>query len=368
MKIAFDAFFLSEKNITGISTFSKSLINALSKIDTNNQYYLYTPQNKNKLLDSTVSKNPNFQIKEIKSFFFNRRKLWLQSPSLKKAIVKDSIDIFFGGGEYIPIFLPKKIKTVVMIHDLVYKLFPKTVSFNNYFFYKILFPISLRKANNIFTISNNCKNDIISFLKVKEQKIKIIISGTDVGDFFPKKDIQKEDFILFVGTLQPRKNLITLLKAYNFFAKERNEKLIIVGGKGWKSSDLANFVSQLEPIVKDKIEFKGYIDRQEVISLYQRAKLFVAPSLHEGFGIIILEAMASKTAVVTSPVGAIPEYFDKKVEFANPYDEKDLAVKIENLLDDENKRKSLIEKGFNTALSLTSEEMAKDWLEKIKIV
>jgi glycosyltransferase involved in cell wall biosynthesis len=362
MNIGIDAYYLFSLENTGIGHYVLNLLVQLSKIDKQNNYFLFTPAIRNAKYAELLLKNSRFQIIQVYNFLTKSRRLWLQHPSLKKHIIKNNIKFFLGGGEYIPIFLPSKIKIGVTIHDVVFKILPDTVSLVNKFFYNTLFKICIRKANIIFTGSKTTGSEIYSYLKIDENKIIIIPDGIDITRFIPDKKIVKKNYLLFVGTLQPRKNLINLLKAFAIIHNKIKEKLIIVGASGWKNSSLNEYITSLPREIRNKIEFLGYIDNETLVRLYREAKLFALPTLHEGFGLIILEAMASGTPVLTSKVGAIPEFFSDAVAFADPLSPEDISEKILNILKSQNIQNDMIRKGLKIARNYDIKNQAEKYL------
>ncbi len=349
MNIGVDAFYLSNQNNDGIGNYLLQLLTAVSKIDQSNNYFLYTPYILQSTVSEEIARNPNFHIVIIPGIFKKRRRFWLQSPSLLARCKADNVDIFFGGGEYFPLLLPRKIKVMITIHDVAFKIIPEAISITNRLFYYLLFPLFLRRSDLILTVSNNSKNEIIRYLNISENKVNVIYNGIEIAIFRPGPNIKKKDYILFVGTLQPRKNLVNLIKAFALIAPTINENLIIVGARSWQNSQIKDVVHSLPDRIQNRIEFKGYVSGEELRALYKTAKLFTLLSLHEGFGFPILEAMASGTAVVTAKSAAIPEVFLDAVEYADPFSPDDIAQKIQHLIADNDKRKIMEKNGLRYA-------------------
>ncbi|MDY6933969.1 MAG: glycosyltransferase family 1 protein [Spirochaetota bacterium] len=367
MKIGVDAYYLYSRINTGVGNYVHRLFYELSKLDCENEYYLYMPFLKNADLTEDMFSNPNFNLREIKGVFMNNRRLWLQSPSLRKQIKTDGIQLFFGGGEYFPLFLPRKIKVAVTIHDVVFKLFPDTITIGNKLFYNLFFPFFIKKANWFFTGTETSRSELKQYLRI-DKEIFVIYNGLDKSKYIPPDDIEKDDYILFVGTLQPRKNLKGLIQAYNIISNKIKERLVIVGASGWKNSSLNTLIGNLPESTLKKIDFKGYVSGDELISLYQRAKIFAAPSLHEGFGLIILEAMSSKTPVMSTRRGSIPEVFGDAVLYADPLSPEDIAQKILNLIHDEAGRESLVRKGLILAEKYSIRNQALGYIYIFKYI
>ena len=165
-----------------------------------------------------------------------------------------------------------------------------------------------------------------------------------------------------MGTLQPRKNLVNLVKAYALIADQIKEKMVVVGARSWKNSSLRELIDTLPVSTREKIEFMGYVSGEELVELYREAKLFTLLSLHEGFGLPILEAMTSGTAVLTAKQAAIPEVFQDAVEYADPFSPEDIAEKINALLSNIKKREAFQKKGFILSQNYSVKTQAENYL------
>lgn len=368
MRIGFDAYFLHNQGNTGIGNFLLNILLELSNADKQNEYFIYTPEIFHKDVAEKIFTNKKFNKRIVNSSIFKQRRLWLQSPQLLSKIKKDKLDIFFGGGEYIPVFLPSSVIAISAIHDVVFKIFPETTSITNKIFYKTLFKISLKRSNYIATISNNSKKEIIKYLNCPAEKIFVIHNTIDTKKYIPKKSVTKKDYILFVGTLQPRKNLVNLILAFAKASFKTTDQLVIVGGSGWKNSKLATVIESLSVDIKNRIIFKGFISGDELITLYQEAKMVVVPSLHEGFGLVIAEAMASGTAVITSPVAAIPEVFSDTPIYANPLSIDDLSTAMLKLSMDKKMRIKTEKNGLAFIDKYSNKTLAKNFIDMFNTV
>lgn len=346
MKIGVDAYYLYTEHIDGLGNFLLRLLKELSRIDQKNEYFLYTPGIAHHDYADAIITNEKFHLVIVPGIFRSKRRLWLQSPSLRKQILCDGIDMFFAGAEYFPLFLPASIFVATTIHDVAYKAIPDAISFTNIFFYKFFFPFFVKRSNQFFTVSHYSKEEMIHYLSLDSKIIIPIHNGIDLSQFPPAKPYDKKDYILFVGTLQPRKNLANLVKAFSIISEKITESLIVVGGSGWKNSSLRVIIDELPNMVRERIFFKGYVDGDDLARLYREAKVFALPSLHEGFCFPILEAMASGTAVLTAQKTAIPEIFGDAVEYANPFSPEDIAMKLYDLLTNNRKRTQLQKKGL----------------------
>jgi len=256
----------------------------------------------------------------------------------------DKIDIYhetnydqFPKGEF---------KKVANIYDLTFIKFPD------------LLPDSIVKKckenlNNILTADRfivntfTIKNEIMSLLDIPSEKIDVIpLAPASINKkmFFPYIDnsLIDKDYILFVGTIEPRKNLLTLINAFSLIRKKYDIKLVIVGGKGWLYKEILELPYKLK--IQDHIIFKGYVDEKKLLNLYRHAFVFVFPSLYEGFGLPLVEAMNFQVPIIASDIKVFREIAKDAALYFNPMDIEDLAFKIENILNSEKLRQILIKK------------------------
>lgn len=368
MKIGVDAYYLFAKHIDGLGNYLLRLLKELSRIDRHNEYYLYTPGITHADYAESIFSNPRFTLRQIPGIFNDRRRLWLQSPSLRRQIIRDGIDYFFAGAEYFPLFLPRSITVATTIHDVAYKAMPEAISFTNSLFYNYFFPFFIRRADLFFTVSHHSKQEMTSYLGIDGKKIAVIHNGIELEKFPPAKKGDKQDYILFVGTLQPRKNLVNLIKAYCLISDRIADDLVVVGGSGWKNSPISDLIEGLNESLKRRIIFKGYVAGDSLARLYREAKLFALPSLHEGFCLPILEAMASGTAVLTARSTAIPEVFGDAVAYADPLSPEDIAEKLYDLVTQEKKRAVLQKQGLALSKQYDVRNQAAGYLSNFKAI
>jgi glycosyltransferase involved in cell wall biosynthesis len=367
MIIGIDAYPLFAKENTGIGNVVLSVLEELSKFDKKNTYILYTPGVHQHEKAEKITANKNFRICAIKGFFSGSRRLWLQSPQLIRCMRKDQLDIFWGGGEYIPLFTPKRTIAVSMIHDVVFKLFPETVSAGNMLFYKTLLPLCLKRADRCLSVSKTSAKEISDLLGFDKNKIDVLYNAIETKAYLPapKKKIVKKH-LLFVGTLQPRKNLLNVIKGYEKHLADTNVPLVIIGASGWKESALKEYIETIPDRIKKNIIFKGFISRNELIKYYQDAFALLNPSLHEGFGLCIAEAMAAKTAVIASKRGAIPEIFGNAVQYVNPESPDEIGKAMKTMIFDAKKRGLFESKGLRKVSAYNINRLGKDYAAYFK--
>jgi glycosyltransferase involved in cell wall biosynthesis len=269
-----------------------------------------------------------------------------------------------------PTLLSIKSKKIVTVYDLVPFIYPKLHPNQTLWSYRLFFKKILNKSDMIITISQNSKKDLMRLFKINENKIKVIQLAVSeefrILDDEQKKSAKQNNplgkFILFVGTLEPRKNIPGLLRAFYQLKKKGFEhKLVIVGKKGWKYEDIFRTIKKLN--LKKEVIFLGYVPQEEIINLYNAADLFVFPSLYEGFGLPPLEAMACGCPVVVSNTSSMPEVCGNAALYVNPYNVPEIAQAMERVLTDTKLKKDMIKKGLKQAKKFSWEKNARETLE-----
>lgn len=253
-------------------------------------------------------------------------------------------------------------RSVLTVHDTIALHNPEYCSTANALYYNLLLKRSIKKATKIIAVSNCVKNDILTHTDIDPAKIHVIYHGID-SCFSPVKDGQQlkkikdkyrlpDNFILYVGNIEPKKNLTRLLQAYGLLCRQPGfeYRLIIVGQTAWKYKNV--FKESLNPEINRGVKFLDYVNREDLPCIYSLAKLFVFPSLYEGFGFPPLESMACGTPAIVSDAGSLPEITDRKALCADPYSVENIASLIEKGLTDTKWRKNAIREGLAHARNL----------------
>jgi glycosyltransferase involved in cell wall biosynthesis len=245
--------------------------------------------------------------------------------------------------------------SVVTIYDLSFILFPKGFKYSKRLYLTLLTRLSAQKARRIITISESTKRDTVRLLGVSSEKVDVVYCGVDkafcplpereVASFRQKRGLP-ERIILFVGTIEPRKNVARLVEAYSRL-RDGQVKLVIGGARGWLYEEVFAHVEELE--LTGDVLFPGYIPPDELPLWYNAAELFVYPSLYEGFGLPPLEAMACGTPVITSNVSSLPEVVGEAGLTVDPMDSEGLAEAMNQVLGDGTLRQSMREQGLARA-------------------
>tara|TARA_R110000744_G_C19371292_1_gene562661 strand:+ start:10676 stop:11779 length:1104 start_codon:yes stop_codon:yes gene_type:complete len=293
--------------------------------------------------------------KEVRIIEF-KPKIYSIKEQLLYPFIVPKTDLFWCPHFNAPLLPIKAKRILTTIYDVNHLANRNTISWVKWIYAKILYTSATIRSKKIITISKFSKLELIKYTKAKERKINIIYCGVNY-DFFNKKRYHNQivlpkNYILYVGNVKPHKNLITLLKSYKNLSDITKEKykLLILGRKdGFITPDLDVFKFIEENDLTENIFFTGYISDEQVPFLYQKACLFVFPSLYEGFGLPILEAMASGVPVLSSNASSLPEVGGNSVIYFNPLDTNELSKLIDKLLTNEDLREFLIEKGKQQA-------------------
>lgn len=272
-----------------------------------------------------------------------------------KDIKEERPDIYFAPTSYIiPSFAPKWLPVVATVHDLVAWLFATRHHLKATIIERMTLPLAVKKISAFVAVSTNTKRDLQHFFSIPSEKIEVIPCG--VGEQFKPLSAEQteafrtekklpEKFILAVGTLEPRKNFVTLIKAFADVAKIHPEySLIIVGGKGWYFEKIFETVKECE--LEDSVKFAGYVEDRDLPGYYNAATCFVFPSLYEGFGIPLLEAMKSGCPVITSNISSMPEVVEDAAMLVSPASTQELAEAMNRLITLPELRAELSEKGL----------------------
>ena len=336
MKIGIDAFLLSVKNKTGVENIAFQVVKNIGEIDRENQYYLYTRSNIN---DIDFPENFYYRYISVPFSYYN--------IGLPLALIKDKPEKYLGFG-LLPYFRPKK--SVSFIYDLAFKYFPETYSGSELVFQNNLLRNILKKAMRVVVPTNSTKNDIIKYFPKFEEKIRVVPLAFN-SDIYYKIQNPRDvlgigsPYILSIGRLEKRKNLLNLTKAFLKFKEKfkTSHKLVLVGKKGYGYNELEAFIHKHE-ILKNSVIIPGYIKDEDISHLYAKADLFAYPSLYEGFGLPIIEAMACGTPVLTSKVAATSEVAGNAAYLVEPNDYNEIYEGLNQIINNNSLRQSLIRK------------------------
>lgn len=266
---------------------------------------------------------------------------------------------------FIPIPSIKAKKTVISVHDFSWEHYPEFQPQERIKYFKSHFYHSIHYCDHIITGSHYTKQEIIERTKISAEKITVIYHGIDHNIFFPRpKHKQNQNFILAVGSIEPRKNLKNLLLAYNLLDESLKKEyhLILVGAKGWNNQDIMALITAMQPFVS----YSGYVDDETLAQLYSDATLFIYPSFYEGFGIPPLEAMASGTPVISSNASTLPEVCADAAYYIEPNDIEAIAAAMNLFLKNQSLQQEYIQKGLFRASLFSWEKSGREHNELFK--
>jgi len=381
MKICIDARCLSEDRRTGVEEYIEGLLKSLFEIDSKNEYILFLNSWKEPDDDfSWIKKYSNVKIKKLKipNKILNFSFWYFNWPK---------IDVICGGADIV--FLPNIIfagissraKLILTVHDLSYERYPQYFSWKRRLWHSFVNAKKIcQKAQKIIAISDSTQKDIIELYQIPERKIEKIYSAT--GEKFrmidrndPKLVKTKEKyylpykFILFLGTIEPRKNVIGLIEAFEEFQEkaeiEKNNQLkkyslVIAGSKGWLNEKI--FFKIKNSKFSSKIKLINFVDEEDKEYIYNLASIFVFPSFFEGFGFPPLEAMKCGVPVIVSSNSSLPEVVGEGAVLVDSERISDIAVAMKEILTDKKFRECLIKKGLIRANYFNWEKTARQTL------
>lgn len=362
MLFGFDASRAFSDHRTGTENYSYQLLTHLAQIDTINKYYVYLrPGN---MVGHGWPPNLKFKI-------INLKLLWTQL-GLAARTLSDPLDLLFVPSHTLPLIRRSGLKTVVTVHDLGAEFLPQTHQLKQRLYLNFMTHHQLKSATHLIAVSEATKADLVKKVGIDPKIITVIYEGVDLSRFRPTQgDVQKlgvrsGNYFLFVGTIQPRKNLERLIKAYAQYLKMDDRRwkmvvedrklkldqkdpssnfypqnttfypptstvpiLVLAGSKGWLSAEIYRLPKQLG--IEDYVQFLGFFPDADLPLLYSRAQALLFPSLFEGFGLTVLEAQACKCPVLTSNVSSLPEVAGKAAILVNPYSVESITEGISRI-------------------------------------
>ncbi len=320
----------------GVGHYSYYLVKNLLAIDKKNEYVLffdYRFQNVNEFRQKNVT---------IRFFPFSQYKKFLPfsySHMLIAAfLARERLDLYHSPANVIP--YSYRGQSIVTVHDLAIYKHPEWFPRGQKFSISILVPRSMKRARKIIAVSQATKKDVMRTFKIPADKIKVVYEGVNredasmTGPAIRAKYGIKNNYLLYVGTLEPRKNLRALISAYGYLINRnpgyKKYGLVLAGHRGWKSSRIFDKIKKLK--LTEQVKYLDYVPHPDKQALIQNATVFVFPSLFEGFGLPVLEAMSLGTPVITSSVSSIPEVAGTAAQLINPRSEKLLTGALKKVL------------------------------------
>lgn len=356
----------------GIGRYTRELMRALFALDTSYRYTLfYASEKRNSLPFDHLP--PHTRIRRLP---FHDRWLargWhrLQLP-IPVELITGPIDLFHSPDFTLPPTLPRT-RTLLTVHDLSFLRDPASAVPSLRRFLEKAVSRSVRRAQHVLADSQATKDDLIDLFGTSVDKIDVLLSGVDAR-FKPitdraalaavrtKYELGEDRFVLAIGTIQPRKNYVRLIDAFAQLLKQSSEELtlVIAGGKGWMFDDIFTEVTRLG--LERRVRFTGFIDDVDLPALYSNASMLVYPSLYEGFGLPVLEAMACGVPSIGSNVSSIPEVIGNAGLLVDPFDINAIATAMHRLLHDVSLREHYRQVGLERAAGFTWDNAARQLL------
>lgn len=357
--------------LTGVGVYTGEMLHNLFRQDSKNRYKLFFNQsfgvNIKQIRDFNNYSNVTLHYRRLPNKLFNFLLKYCNRPKLDEYI--DGCDIFWfpnlnfwqvGG----------KCKTVVTVHDLSFKKLPWSYSRKMRWWHRAINPQNkFERADKIIAVSESTKRDLVDLYNLPPEKIKVIYSGVNQA---PKaknlkliRDKYKlpDKFVLYLGTLEPRKNVEGVIRAFEKLNRQ-DLHLIIAGGKGWLYRKIFKLADRSN--VRDRIIFLDYVNQDDRWQLYHNARALIWPSFYEGFGFPPLEAMSVGCPVITSSNSSLSEVVGKAALLIDPYNIQEISFAINQLLTNEALRQSLISKGYEQVKKYSWEKSAQMMLETFK--
>jgi len=369
MNVAVNGLLLRSEN-SGVEQTILGLLRQLARLSrTGDQLRLTLILGKNHLSAPAIGTSPPIEI--IEAGIDPQKRLlriaW-ENMILPLKMKRRGVDLYHSPGYVLPLlsFVP----SVVTVHDTIALQFPGWCKPSNAIYYRWFLPQAVKRAVRIIAVSETVKADLVSRFEISKEKISVVYPGIDAA-FKPVGDKQTlaavrsryglpERFVLFVGNIEPKKNVTRLLEAFSRVKAGARPDLglVITGRKGWKYRDV--FEAAMKPALREAVLFTGYCPREDLPSLYSMADLFAFPSLYEGFGIPPLEAMACRTPVLASDRGALPETTGGCALLVDPESVEAIAEGMVRLLSDDELRTDFVERGVKWAGRFTWERAAAE--------
>ena len=346
----------------GIHYFVSNLVETCSTMESEHEFFVFRGDDAPNIQGITTIYTP------YKWGFWSRFiRLFFTIPRLAK---KHKLDVVIEPAHFGPFNLPKSIKRVTFIHDLTPLINRSWHPFLSFLGHKLFLRRILKQADLILTNSEYTKKDSVEILSINPSKIQSIHLG--ISNIFSSTENQKilieygicKEYLLYQGTLEPRKNIIKLIEGYEKYRDENpscNEQLILSGKEGWKARDIIK--KKYDSKYADDIILLGYVKREHMPIIYSGAKVFIYPSYYEGFGLPLLEAMACGVPVITSNISSLPEVGGCHASYFDPNNINDIAASIEK---GKSKTEDAIKEQVVYAQSFTWKRTAEKFVSSIE--
>ena len=374
MKIGFDAK-RAFNNFTGLGNYSRTVIETLARYYPENTYHLFTTKVSDNVALIFIKKQPSI-VMHIPPKYLRKFSAFWRSYFIKNDIRKTNIEIFHGLSHELPFTMPKNVKTVVTIHDLIHERYPMFYPYFDRKIYTLKCKWACKKAAVIVAISEQTKRDIMDFYKIDARKIQVIYQSCHPQFYLTPPQYNSENviakynlpknYILYIGTINERKNLLNLIKAMQLIDFEDNTHLVVVGNGGAYFKKVKSYVS--ENNLNSRLLFLTQADFNDFPYFYTHAKAFVLPSFFEGFGIPIIEALWCGSPVITSTGSCFAEAGGAASLYINPHNPESIASAIHTVLTDNALRERMILRGYEYVKRFHEKEIGAAWMALYRLL
>lgn len=370
MKIGIDARPLFQAQRTGIANYIYELIQELPRVGPEHEYILYSHKE-----IRGISPSVHIKTRVDARFGLFPGSFWLLSRG-GSLIRRDELDVFWSTVPVLPLWVPAHVFRVVTVYDVVWRRFPETMRTPNFWLHRFRAEAAIRNCDRMIAISRSTGDDIMHFFGETSERIRLVYPGiseafrvqdpVSAADHISRKYGVPQRYMASVGTVEPRKNLALLVRVLQLLKRSGRLDcpLLIAGASGWKSSPLYQQVRD-SGLTENELRFLGYVSDEDLPSFYGGAKVFLFPSLYEGFGLPPVEAMACGTPVIASDAPPMPETLGDAAILEPPCSVERFADAVDRVLKDERLSASMRRRGMARAQAFRRETSARDLLDAL---
>jgi glycosyltransferase involved in cell wall biosynthesis len=357
VRIGINALYLIPGGVGGTEIYLRELLSALAALDASNEYFVFT--NLETEADLVPSQS-NFQWKQqaVHASFRPARILWEQAV-LPIEAARYGLDVLFNPGFTAPLFCP--CRQVTVFHDLQHKRHPEYFRWFDLPFWRLLLWATAHRSHRLIAVSEATRSDLLRFYRIPPKRVVVIPHGVEPAFSHLGRSPAEEDYLLCVSTLHPHKNIPRLIRAFG--RQKRDFRLILAGMRGFQADLIQAQIAELG--LQDAVQTTGWVPRDELYQTYAHARAFIYPSMFEGFGMPVLEALAAGIPTACSAIPPLREVAGDAALFFDPLDEDAIASALERVMHDEPLRDRLEQAGPERARPFTWERAARQTLDAL---
>ncbi len=371
MRIGFDAK-RAVFNMTGLGNYSRNLVRSLATLYPNDEFFLYSPGRVDNPRLEFLNELSHARIVVPRGLYAGALKGIWRSLGICGDIKRDRVDLFHGLSNELPFGIGRvHVAKIVTIHDLIFKRYPHYYPTLDRRIYDFKSRYACRNADIIIAVSEQTKRDIVEFYGTAPEKIKVVYQSCDASFSHSITESEKSEvrsryslpaqFVLYVGSIEERKNLLGLVKAITLLRKSHDLFLVAIGRGTEYLGQVKQYINSSG--MNDRIQIRSDIAFADFPAIYQMAQVFVYPSQFEGFGIPIIEALWSKTPVITTRGGCFAEAGGPASMYVSPDNSEEIASAITKVLGDSNLRARMIGGGYSHVQKFREENVIRQIME-----